>query len=924
MMINNIKKTLYNDREYIIVLLIVLISNLLWYNFTTPPITGNSSFDIYPYRNIFILLKPFDFYSWPVSYIPPILGIPNEIVYSIFYFISNNSYGFAIFVDSIIWEILGAFSLFYLSKKFLLHNNLNKNFAYFSILFLVFNEEIVNGASFDTSASLIIISIAIIYLVLFKSYKYSLLAGIFSFFLLAGFPGSTLVYLEEIIVILLVFVIAIVLLKKYKNKYFMKNFILGVSFSVVFIIMANSYFIFPYLGINSLYVSALSAVNPSYAFSFGYDKIETLQNAVRLINNWADFTGYAPVWMLPYLKNPFINIILYTVPFLALLSIFLKHKKLDLLIYASMLLTIFLAKANNPPFGYFFKYLIDNFNILRPFYNGSSFSPFLIIEYSFLLPISIASIYSLIGKIEKKDFNFKLKKTINYTKKIFPVIIVIIMLVSVFPQLSPELVHGNQSNPLESKLPTYYYNASNFLMRTPNTPVMIFPQVNTFNSNTYDNITWYSGVDIYPGIIYNPSISNAYALNYVGGKGSVYNILSYIYNPNFFSNHLTLENNIKFQNESKILNSNISYSAYLSGSPFNDSITHDKNNLTYIVNKSEYHNGGQWLIGSINPSINIDNYDYLILNYTLNNINTSNMELGLFSDGVGNWYSFTSYVKIENEKYNYLVIPFKAPSTNGGLNNYSNITNIVVNYLGYDKNTTSHYGRISISGIGLIKNNPVNYNVGSKYIYHALKLLDIGYAYVDTSINSGNGTFYNMLFSLDPTQFKLVFHEKSIYIYQLYGNSSLFSSITKLDYYNNTNELYSNLYDNLTINGMAFVNSSLNIKKHIYSNTTVNCISDKDNVYKLNIEHNYNTSIVEFKTDYNDNWVAYSSNVKLKHIEINGFANAWIIPANVTSITIHYKGSNEYRYIEGFTFSLPLVEVIAFFLVVSRKIKVLL
>lgn len=918
MTINNIKKTLYNNRAYLIVLLIILISNLLWYNFKTPPVTANSGFDIYPYRNLSIFLKPYNFYSWPVSYIPPILGIPNDIVYSIFYFISNNSYGFAIFVSSIIWEIFGAFSLFYLSKKFLVYNNLNKNFAYFSVLFLAFNEEIVNGAQFDTSASLVIISIAIVYLVLFKSYKYSLLAGIFSFFLLAGFPGSTLVYLEEIIVILLLFIIIIVLLKRYKNKYFMKNVVLGISLSTLFIIIANSYFIFPYIGINSLYLSALSAANPTYAFSFGFDKIETLNNAIRLINNWADMSSFAPLWMIPYLRNPFVNIILYTIPFLALISIIFRHKKLNIVIYAIMLLTIFLSKANNPPLGYFFKYLIDNFDILRPFYNGASFSPFLIIEYCLLLPMSIASIYSFIGKVERNALNSKIKKTISYTKKAFPAIIIIIILVSVFPQLSPELVHGNPSTPLESELPSYYYNASNFLMKTPNSPVMVFPEVNTFNSNTYDNKTWYNGVNIYPGIIHNPSISNSYASNYVGGKGSIYNILNYVYNPTFFSNHLTLEKNMILQNESTILNSSITYSAILSSSPFNDSISHNKNNLTYAVNKSEYQSGGQWAIGNIKPSINIDNYNYLIFNYTLNNINASNIELGLFHNSVGNWYHFNSYINTENRKYDYLVIPIREPSTYGGLDNYTNITDVVINYFGYDKNTNNNYGAIGINGMSLIKNNPVNYSIGAKYIYHDLKLLGIDYTYVDTSIDSGNGTFYNMLFSLDPTQFKLVFHEKSVYIYRLSANLNLFSPINRLYSYNNTDELYSNLYNNLTEGGVAFVNNSFNIKEYAYSNATINIMSDKNNMYNIHITHD-KTSIVEFKTDYNEKWVAYSGNIKLKHIKINGFSNAWIIPANVSNITIHYKGAKEYGFIEAFTLSLPLLEVIAFFFVFRRK-----
>lgn len=926
MMIEKIKNKIYEYRGYLLVIAIILVSNLLWYNFKYPPVTGNSGFNIYPFRYLYISLKPYNFYSWPVSYIPPILGLPDNLIYSTFYLISFNSYGFAIFMSSVIWEILGAMSLFYLSKKFLNYNNLNENFAFFSVIFLAFNEEIVNGGQFDISASLLITTIAIIYIVIFKSYKYSLLAGVYSFFLFAGFPGGTLTYLEEIVLVILLFLVIIIILKKYMNKLFLKNAILGILLSAIFIILANSYFALPFIGIKSLYFYALSSANPSYALSFSFDKIEILTNAIRLVNNWADYSGFAPLWMLPYLKNTYIYYMLFLIPFLSIISILFKYKKINILIYILMAITIFLSKANNPPFGNIFQYMILHFDILRPFYNGASFSPFLIIEYSLLFPITLGYLYKYMDKIEKININNNIKKIIRNSKKIFPFVIIFIMLISVYPQLSPQLVHGNPSTPLESRLPSYYYNASSFLMKNPNGAVMVFPEVNTFNSNTYCNITWYNGVNIYPGIIYNPSVANSYPLNYVGGKGNVYNILSYIYNPYYFYNHLSLYKNIVNTgyknnpvNYTKISGSNITYYAYLSKAPFNDSAVYNKNNLTYAVNKSEYNNGGQWLVGNIKPNINISSYNYLILNYSLFNVNRSSIELGLFSGGVGNWYLFNSYINIYRNFYDYLVIPIKEPSYNGGLNNYNNISSIVINFYGYDKNTINNYGNIIIKGFSLYKNDPVNYSSGAKYLYHDMKILGIKYAYVDTSIDSGNGSYYSMLFSTDESQFKLIFHEKSLYIYKLEGNNSLFSYANKIFYYKNNIDLLDNLYDNLTNISTAYANYTLNLNRTLYGNASIKIVSDKNNIYNLTINHK-NETIIEFKTDYNPNWVAYSGNKKLLHIELNGFENAWIVPKGVRNITVYYSGQNKYEIIEVITLSFPLMEA-ALFLYFWRKIK---
>ena len=67
--------------------------------------------------------------------------------------------------------------------------------------------------------------------------------------------------------------------------------------------------------------------------------------------------------------------------------------------------------------------------------------------------------------------------------------------------------------------------------------------------------------------------------------------------------------------------------------------------------------------------------------------------------------------------------------------------------------------------------------------------------------------------------------------------------------------------------------------------------------------------------------MAYSGNIKLKHIEINGYENAWIVPKGIKNITIYYNGSNKYEIIESITLAFPIIEAVLFIYLWRKKLR---
>lgn len=916
-MLNRISRNIF---QYVVVAAIIVVSNLLWYNFRLPPITGNSGFNIFPFRQIQISLLPFNAFSWPVSYIPPILGMPNNLLYALFYASSGNNYSIALFLSNIIWEILGAFSIFYLSRIFLKSANLDPRFAYASVIFIAFNEEIIQGSPFDLSASLLAVAVVLIYLAVYNSRLYILPLGAYSFFMLSSFPAGSLNYSLELLAIFIFVGIIFFSNRMRRSIQNFKRFIVVGVFSLLAIVAANAYLIYPFLSVKSLYLSALSAANPSYAFSFSFDKIEVIQNAIRLVNNWADYSSYAPTWMVPYLSNPVIYVLLFLPAALSISSVILRRKKSVIILLVFTAILIFFSKANNPPLGILFQWIILHIDVLRGFYNGSSFSGFLVIAYSLLIGISISAIFA--GS--RAHLLRSGRSIVRRSGRVIPLLMVIIILVliiaSVYPSLSYQLEEGNPSTPLGSALPQYYYNASNYLLSKGGYPAMVFPEVDTFNANTVNNTTWYNGVNIYPGIIYSSSISGSYPLNFVGGRGSVYQILSSIHIPQSYDSLLRLNRSISFSGFTIFDDANVTYSPYLNGPPFNDSVAFLPGHLIYSVNRSVYHEGGQWLLGSLSRMVNLSSYKYLVLNYTTRNVKISSLELGLFDpDGAGNWYYFSSYPTIKSRNASYLVVNLKNPTIDGG-GSLENVSGVVINYDPSSNSTGT--GTIMLSGFSISQHINYSYRYILDDMANDMNILGIKYAYVDTSIDSGNGTYYRNLFDSNNSLFTLVFHEGTVYIYRNNVYSGLFQTENTLNLYKNESSLLNGLYYNTSTQGM-WVNSSASIPYSAgYSNPNIVWKSSGSNEYEVQFSSENKSTLLLFKTDFNANWNAYLPNgTKLDHFKADGYANGFIIPSNTSLVYIRYAGVTEYKVIELLSLSVPAIEFGLFVYVMFRRRK---
>jgi len=115
--------------KFVLAALIVLISNIVWYNFTKPPIAANTGFPINLLRYVKYYYLPFNFYSWPVSSNPMVYFFPGAFPYALLNSIDFGDYSISYFIYNVGFEIAGGLSLFYISSKFLSRYGINDKYA---------------------------------------------------------------------------------------------------------------------------------------------------------------------------------------------------------------------------------------------------------------------------------------------------------------------------------------------------------------------------------------------------------------------------------------------------------------------------------------------------------------------------------------------------------------------------------------------------------------------------------------------------------------------------------------------------------------------------------------------------------------------------------------------------------------------------
>ncbi|MHB8553431.1 MAG: hypothetical protein ACYDAO_07615, partial [Thermoplasmataceae archaeon] len=344
---------------------------------------------------------------------------------------------------------------------------------------------------------------------------------------------------------------------------------------------------------------------------------------------------------------------------------------------------------------------------------------------------------------------------------------------------------------------------------------------------------------------------------------------------------------------------------------------------------------GVWVSEIFNKPLNVSASTFLVLNVTNQNVNFSNLRIGLSFQGnisnfigPGDWFNvneqngiFTAFINRNNNNWS-IIIQTHHYTCNNGPTNLSHLTAITI------RNTPgqSGYGYLNVSSIKFANSNVT---IESKIFSNDLTTLGFKYALVDSSIQDTPypyriGNYYNKLLCNSP-YFKEIYKNKSLTLFKNLNYMGLFSTANRL-FFSESNALLGSVYYNSSFNDSTVFTNDLALvsdAKRITSKAQISYIEINPVKYNLNIRSN-GSFVLVFKETFNNNFVAETSNgtVLKYHFLANGYANGWIVPQNVKSLTIYYKGSKAYMLTELAFVIFPFLALALFLILEVRKLSV--
>jgi hypothetical protein len=224
-------------------------------------------------------------------------------------------------------------------------------------------------------------------------------------------------------------------------------------------------------------------------------------------------------------------------------------------------------------------------------------------------------------------------------------------------------------------------------------PTMVFPLVEPFDSNAVNGSIWYDGVNLYPNLIPNPSISSTYPDNYEGQDGNNLPIPGFVYgiggsicaSPNCVDGGISPVPSLSSlrANQSADFSTNntsvIHWTVPFPSDQASFSVANDTQSLIFRVNASVAETDGHWILGLFPSAQNLSRYSYALINFTLTGTSPSRVQFGFHSFstyGAGNGYFLGNYTVLQDEgSAQTVLIPLKQPSINvsGILTNVTNL-----------------------------------------------------------------------------------------------------------------------------------------------------------------------------------------------------------------------------------------------------------
>jgi hypothetical protein len=600
---------------------------------------------------------------------------------------------------------------------------------------------------------------------------------------------------------------------------------------------------------------AMPFVKLSAQLSIGpWNKESTLLNTLRILNAWG-FREYAPYANM-YYENPFLIIATFTVPLFAFGGLLFKRNKRISHVALLTVLTLFLCKGENPPFGEIFISLVD-FNVKSLFYPFKAFHGtgvltmhVLTLEYAVLIAYTVYNIIRLIGKkLIKKHIS--LRSSIIQRSTIYFIIASILLvplLYSSYPLLTGEVLENwwlwreHNERTFGVRIPEDYFQARKILERDACDYYPLFRALLLPKLQTYVMTSWGSQgtAAFYNRFFTTPLIT---------GRVIGYDIYQFNIDP--WTIPLNIIDKIDLV---PFIEKIISWQK--------DFTLMAKEGVFWKINTTCYVDSPHDLALMFKESLDWQNYTHLVLTINSKTFDLKRLFIGLRDiNGFVGWY--TAYNCLDKYNFDYkegrsfsLYVPLCTRPELGTFNSTA-VNGVIIRYL-------PKIGEEGSDIQALIKELYVAIGTPDSSLWSkTISLLNVKYIIIDKSIELGNATNYADFFDLLNSEFfDKIYESKNIVIFR---NNLLDLPIHIFDIKSENSQNLKTILGHYREKEEATV---LDFKKMRYEG------------FKFTVYTNSTTSIIlVFPTYYDRGFnltVKISTECPVKHISFFGL-NAWVI-----------------------------------------------
>jgi len=859
-----------NEKYKTLIAFLILSSlSILWFKANHLIYQTDTTFPFSPFSNLISLFNYWNFNGFGSTNLANI----NISYFLIIYFFSTilNIY-IAQFLYYYIFVFIAGISTYYLMQSLFISNKIRDNFMvpYVPAILYMYSTYWISNVFTDPTTvfvfySLLPLVILSLYKILINSRnmiyfgKYNFIFIISIFLFLPEFYSPYLLLMAYVIISFLIFyfLINIKIVNIFKT-------LVSVTILIISTIAVLAYFLIPiFYGLSSTlsqvsgnsftstlhYWTLLNSNGIFYSFlNTGF----TLKSTATPLYGWK--------WFNFYVSYPFFIIINITIPILAFSSLlFLGRFKFYFnkniyYFYFLAIIGILLQAGLRGPTGFIYNWLFYHIVFIRAFDTLHLwYSPIIYLSYSILIGVFtymlLEFIYNQINNDFKNKARIKLTKKIQRHGKIIKYIIIIIILLIVmipsYPLLDGSAVpHGVPS--AEVHIPDYVEETSIYLNSRPNvSTILALPIFIDDSEELYPN-GGYRGTNPLEYLLKDPIITQLNGLSSVQSS-ELTDLNSAIYEKNY----LVMDYYLSLLNIKYILvlgDYNSTYNPIIS--PFSISNTlavlNNSPNMTFI------HQFGPYYLYEYNEGHN--------LVYPAISINSKNISI-----------QYGNNLIDKNINYAY---------TNWG-NKYDNIT---------IKN-----GYLSIF---------FNYTINVTWPFFQLNIYNIS-----KTIENYNHILLNFTANKNVTitaQANTVSNEH-LWLTSEYTKNGLilntsYSDIDELQLFLGPNNTKQNSNNHFLITGLTPFTKMFNATKFVITDSSVSSNQSLSNIKIKNIDFlnptNIKVNIEVNKTgnftmvlgqNYNQNWcIKNTSYMKVKHILVNSFMNAWLLSFSKTgNFTIH-------------------------------------